>query len=410
MYGQGTEEIPNSCSLRYFSFPLVSLQGCTELLNPISKLPEFNETLTQEDGKAVLSTNFGTINALVQDENGLPLPDATISSYELEDGVLVVASREDAAPSFRFVDKGTFSSSSSSALSESEPQLAIVTLVFTLVVLAEVALDIYDYTKNPGEIPIQIPGILEGSRKVQKTCLQIDANDILAIGNIITSLNVVSKAIKVLTAPPRIRGVTAINLGFTKKKLMEYMAWKIGERVFQYLDKYLGLLDRDIINTCKYVYRDTKGNEYPIPLQKWEIIDASEAARKLLKQFWIYVHNTKVKKGWDWIVMPDGSTVTITPGKYMRIEEIEQGKKWRIGFEDLTEELGHDYTVDYDYDDPLLEIELIKTRQLLIRGIRFEGTYQHDLYVMGQIVYGNFGGGSFENFGEWVITFSIPAD
>ena len=52
--------------------------------------------------------------------------------------------------------------------------------------------------------------------------------------------------------------------------------------------------------------------------------------------------------------------VSIYAYKYIRIEEIKQGKKWRIGFEDFTEELGYDYAVDYDYDDPLLEIELIK--------------------------------------------------
>uniref|UniRef100_A0AAU6PXD2 Ribosomal protein S4 n=1 Tax=Ligamenvirales sp. TaxID=2832923 RepID=A0AAU6PXD2_9VIRU len=36
------------------------------------------------------------------------------------------------------------------------------------------------------------------------------------------------------------------------------------------------------------------------------------------KRFSIYVANRKVRKGWDYIILPDGKRVSVEPGKYLK--------------------------------------------------------------------------------------------
>jgi hypothetical protein len=64
-----------------------------------------------------------------------------------------------------------------------------------------------------------------------------------------------------------------------------------------------------------------------------------------LKLFNIYVTDTMVRKGYDWVILPDGTKIGVTPGKYMRITP--NG----FAFEDITEEAGEG-TPDYDFDEP----------------------------------------------------------
>jgi hypothetical protein len=63
-----------------------------------------------------------------------------------------------------------------------------------------------------------------------------------------------------------------------------------------------------------------------------------------LKLFNIFVRETRVRKGYDWLVLPDGRRVSIPPGKYMRITANS------FAFEDMTEEVGE--KPDYDFDEP----------------------------------------------------------
>jgi hypothetical protein len=63
-----------------------------------------------------------------------------------------------------------------------------------------------------------------------------------------------------------------------------------------------------------------------------------------VRLFNIYVQTTGVRKGYDWLILPDGRTVSVAPGKYMRITDNS------FGFEDRTEEIGE--RPDYDYDEP----------------------------------------------------------
>jgi hypothetical protein len=63
-----------------------------------------------------------------------------------------------------------------------------------------------------------------------------------------------------------------------------------------------------------------------------------------VRLFNIYVHESRVRKGYDYLVLPDGKRVSVAPGKYMRIVDNS------FGFEDLTEEIGE--RPDYDFDEP----------------------------------------------------------
>jgi hypothetical protein len=100
-----------------------------------------------------------------------------------------------------------------------------------------------------------------------------------------------------------------------------------------------------------------------------------------VKRFWIYVHTTKVKKGWDWVELPDGRRISVPPGKYMKVFEVD-GKP-AFGFEDLTEEIGE--TPDYDYETPMciVEEELDGAQKVARLRCRFTGRYRVSLYYDG---------------------------
>jgi len=63
-----------------------------------------------------------------------------------------------------------------------------------------------------------------------------------------------------------------------------------------------------------------------------------------VRLFNIYVQESGVGKGYDWLVLPGKGRVAVQPGKYMKIA----GNSF--GFEDRTEEVGE--RPDYDYDEP----------------------------------------------------------
>jgi len=70
-----------------------------------------------------------------------------------------------------------------------------------------------------------------------------------------------------------------------------------------------------------------------------------------VRRFWIYVHNTKVKKGWNWVVLPDGTIKHVKPMKYLKIYS---KKPLVFGFEDLTEEIGE--KPDWDFNEPYCQV------------------------------------------------------
>jgi hypothetical protein len=100
---------------------------------------------------------------------------------------------------------------------------------------------IYEYATDP-------PGFDDvfNDDGTQSTCLTGDLNDVLAAWGA-GGVRTISGAIRVLGAPARLRGVTSINLGFTR--LAVYQQFNV-EAFTVLVDNYTGLLDSDVAVWC----------------------------------------------------------------------------------------------------------------------------------------------------------------
>jgi hypothetical protein len=100
-----------------------------------------------------------------------------------------------------------------------------------------------------------------------------------------------------------------------------------------------------------------------------------------VKKFWLYVHTTKVKKGWDWVELPDGRRISVPEGKYVKVMTIDG--KTAIGFEDLTEEIGE--KPDWDYQTPLciIDEEVDGVHKAVKLRCKFTGRYHVSLFYEG---------------------------
>ena len=88
-----------------------------------------------------------------------------------------------------------------------------------------------------------------------------------------------------------------------------------------------------------------------------------------VKRFKIYVTNTKVWKGWDYVVLPDGRKVEVPPGKYVKVfSEVPLV----FGFEDLTEEIGQ--RPDWDFNEPRLEV--VEESGIITKKVKMRATYE----------------------------------
>jgi len=364
--------------------------GCYHPWNEVPSA-DYDSSTTDSSGAATLEVAGSILEVKVVDENGAPVPNLTVQAFVLKDSVLIAAGGEDYYPAFHILPLTNLAPTGIAQ----QPKLALATITLMVIAAYNIGSILYDYYKNPGEFPIQIPGLIEGERKVRSVCVQIDGNDIKALVDFIMATQLMYKGIQVLGAPPRLRGVTAMNFGMTKKRILEEIASTGIELVAEKIKKISQVLDIDFLTTCKYYY-DTGTGEVEMPFVTLDV------HRPPYALFWIYVHDTGVKKGWNWLVMPDGQLVSVPEGKYVQVIELEPGKKWSIGFEDLTAELPEG-GIDWDYDDPLLEVERMGESKLLVKGVRFEGIYRHDLYYLDRLVYKDFGAGTYTDYGSWII-------
>jgi hypothetical protein len=100
-----------------------------------------------------------------------------------------------------------------------------------------------------------------------------------------------------------------------------------------------------------------------------------------------------VRKGYDWLVLPDGRRVSIPPGKYMRLAPSG------FGFEDWTEEI--EQMPDYDYDEPACTVSEsgFVVRTVTVRcwlgGLTTVDLYYGDELVISEIRAGREYTGSF---------------
>jgi hypothetical protein len=106
-----------------------------------------------------------------------------------------------------------------------------------------------------------------------------------------------------------------------------------------------------------------------------------------VRLFNIYVQEKGVRKGYDWLILPDGRRVSVAPGKYMRIAANS------FGFEDLTEEIGE--RPDYDYDEPyctIVEDSGFISKRVVLKCKLGIGGRKVDLYYGDKLIASNLSG------------------
>jgi hypothetical protein len=115
----------------------------------------------------------------------------------------------------------------------------------------------------------------------------------------------------------------------------------------------------------------------------------------IMPRFYIYVENKNVWKYWDYLILPDGSRVSIPAGKYYKIFSY---KPFSFGIEDMTEEI--DEKPDWDFNEPQITILSLTSLKPLHGTIRiyWEGAYYCTLYCEDREIYTSRG---------WVVTIDI---
>ena len=211
-------------------------------------------TTTDAAGETCVAVDDRRVYVTVVNEEGARVPGVTVEAFAVGGKVLVLAGSEDHYPSVHILEPAEFHPSSI------HPKLAVCTIVMLVLTVASIGLTIYEYWTNPGEFPVQVPGLIEGDAKVRKACVQIDANDVISIGGAIVAGVKAFKAIQVLGAPAALRGVSAMNAGMTRAGIAGQSLELIGEK----LKELFGILDRDILNTCEYYYQ-SDGGEVEMP-------------------------------------------------------------------------------------------------------------------------------------------------
>jgi len=218
---------------------------------------------TDASGNAVLELAGQRIQARVLDETASPVDGATVEAFVVNNSILVVAGSDDHYPALRVV------STSATRLrpsGEARRQVALISLAMTVVAVAGIASVIYDYVRNPEEFPIQIRDVLHGEHRVRAVCVEVDASDLLNLYTVISGFATVYAAGQVFGAPAKLRGVTAIKFGLTRKKLTEVTAIHAVTEITRVLD----ILNDDIVARCFHYY-ETVGGAAPMAYMTLEV-------------------------------------------------------------------------------------------------------------------------------------------
>ncbi|MCD6370624.1 MAG: hypothetical protein J7L63_03925, partial [Thermoplasmata archaeon] len=225
---------------------------------------EYFETTTNSDGRTTLTVGGTEIEVTVTDDEGFPLEGIKVTGYDLGNGKILVIAEDPNDNYFRDFK-----------LIDVENRIAATTIVFGLIAAYNIGSMIYDYVTDPSEFPVQIIEALDESDKVVKEVrLQVDVEDLLNLVGLIGSAGQLAKTVNVFGAPARLRGVTAIKMGFLKSKLFADIADTIKFQVaLTAIESVIGQLsDKDIINVTLF-----KFGEEDIPIAKVEIEYGADA-------------------------------------------------------------------------------------------------------------------------------------
>lgn len=119
--------------------------------------------------------------------------------------------------------------------------VAIVAIYRLAIAVFAVGSALYEYATDP-------PGLQQvfDDRGTERVCLTGDLNDVFGAWSA-SGVRTVSGAIRIFGAPARVRGVTSINLGFTRLSVYQQFN-REGLQVL--VDNYTGLLDTDVTVWC----------------------------------------------------------------------------------------------------------------------------------------------------------------
>lgn len=187
------------------------------------------------------------IGVTLQDfDTDAPAAGLELHAIALADGIFLRTEDPsgDYFSSTRYIPYSAFQTSlaHSASIAPADPESGSLLAGYALVIAVfAVGSALYEYITDP-------PGFEEvfNDDGTSETCLTGDLNDVLsafAAGGI----NTISGAIRVFGAPAKLRGVTSINLGFTRLRVYQQFN---REALTTLVDNYTGLLDTDVTVWC----------------------------------------------------------------------------------------------------------------------------------------------------------------
>lgn len=187
-----------------------------------------------------LSIKFQALDSLSN-----PLSNISVVCQTLQNFVILYVNQSLREPWFRIYTYDELSELKSAEILKSTNQPTIA--VTAIIVKGLAILGIYDFIK---EMVTDFPRIdeVQNDGSLVKKCITGDWNDVISTAGLIGAATKGFKAIKVFGAPAKLRGVTAINLGFTYKKLTKETIKEVAIKAAS----EFGPLDKDRTVICWY--------------------------------------------------------------------------------------------------------------------------------------------------------------
>ena len=247
---------------------------------PTITVADTREAVTDEAGRARIEYEHYQLDVVASErESGDGVPAITVHAIAMTNGLLVLASPndEDYLPAMDFIRYDAFGTTESMGV---ERRVAVSTM-FLILAVGAAGVALYELITDP---PYFEEIILDDGTKLE--CIVGDINDVLAIMGLVTAGTTTAGYLKVKGAAATVRGVTAIQMGFTKKHLTNEIA---KSSLIKTLDALTGILsqkrricqfsvgNRITGSTTRLPYAiiEVDESEYSAPVQDWTKFGAS---------------------------------------------------------------------------------------------------------------------------------------
>jgi len=98
------------------------------------------------------------------------------------------------------------------------------------------------------------------------------------------------------------------------------------------------------------------------------------------------------------LVKETGAVVHATESEWCRVREIQADREWQYGFE----EMKNQPNPDFDYNEPLLDVEK-KDNRLQLTIMEYHGRFHVDVFAFNRLVWRNVGGPERRHVGDSLI-------